>query len=453
VSLTAALADAAKGLRFDDLDEEVVARAEDLFLDWLACAIAGGGERPAQAMARLADEMGPPDGPAELFGRAAGTSPYFAALANGTASHSIEQDDVHNASVFHPGTVVFPAALAVAQDQGAHGRDFIVAVVAGYEIGVRVARYLGASHYRVFHTTGTAGTLAAAGAAGLLLGLDRKQLVHALGTAGTQAAGLWEFLADGADSKPLHAGRAAASGLLAAYAARSGVTGAAAILEGSRGMAAGMLGQGDDAVVHAPWGAPFALAETSMKHHAACRHIHPAADALLACIADNDLDANRVVSVTARVHQAALDVTWPAAWPVTPHQAKFSLPFVLALVATRRQARVDDFTTADLGDPAIRGFAERVHAELDEEVEAAYPERWLGLVEVGLDDGRTFTSRVDEPRGDPGNPLTRDDLVEKFHALARWSQRAREEDVDRLAELAWRLRDQQVLANLQATVV
>src|SRR5699024_8310578 len=130
-----------------------------------------------------------------------GTSPLFAALVNGASSHIAEQDDVHNGSVFHPAAVVFPAALATAQAQGRTGKDLLTAAVVGYEVGIRVGEFLGRSHYRVFHTTGTAGTLAAAAATGHLLGLNPTQMLHALGSAGTQAAGLWEFLRDAADSK------------------------------------------------------------------------------------------------------------------------------------------------------------------------------------------------------------------------------------------------------------
>src|SRR5690606_18328060 len=140
----------------------------------------------------------------------------------------------------HAATVVFPAALAMAQALGASGRQLLAASVAGYEVGIRVGEFLGRSHYRIFHTTGTAGTLAAAAAAGHLLGLDAAQMRHAFGSAGTQSAGLWEFLRTGADSKQLHTAHAAGAGLMSALLAKDGFTGAAEILEGPQGLAAGM---------------------------------------------------------------------------------------------------------------------------------------------------------------------------------------------------------------------
>ncbi len=166
-------------------------------------------------------------------------------MVNAAASHVVEQDDVHNGSVFHPATVIFPPVLAVAEAEGKSGRDILTAAIAGYEVGIRIGEFLGRSHYQVFHTTGTAGTLAAAIAVGKLLGLDATALNHALGSAGTQAAGLWEFLRDAADSKQLHTAKAASDGLMAAYLARDGFKGATRILEGKQGLAAGMSSDAD----------------------------------------------------------------------------------------------------------------------------------------------------------------------------------------------------------------
>jgi 2-methylcitrate dehydratase PrpD len=224
-SHTAQLAAFAAQLRFDAIPEPVVRKTEDLLVDWFGSAVAGHGSRPVESITRFAMAMGPQAapgcdmaaGPSEVITRRAWSSPYLAAMANAAASHVAEQDDVHNGSVFHPATVVFPAAVAVAQAIGASGRQLLTASVAGYEVGIRVGEFLGRSHYKVFHTTGTAGTLAAAAAVGNLLGLDAGQMQHAFGSAGTQSAGLWEFLRTAADSKQLHTAHAAAAGLMSAY--------------------------------------------------------------------------------------------------------------------------------------------------------------------------------------------------------------------------------------------
>ncbi|MEO7640541.1 MAG: MmgE/PrpD family protein, partial [Ramlibacter sp.] len=230
MSPTAQLAVFAAELRFDAIPAPVVRKAEDLLVDWFGSAVAGKGARPVETIAAFAASMGPATGAAEVLINRSTTSAYFAAMANAAASHVAEQDDVHNGSVFHPATVVFPAALAMAQTLGSSGRQLLAAAVAGYEVGIRVGEFLGRSHYKVFHTTGTAGTLAAAAAAGSLLGLNAAQMQHAFGSAGTQSAGLWEFLRTGADSKQLHTAHAAAAGLMSACLAQGGFTGAARIL-------------------------------------------------------------------------------------------------------------------------------------------------------------------------------------------------------------------------------
>jgi 2-methylcitrate dehydratase PrpD len=148
------------------IPQEVFRKAEDLFVDWVGSTLAGKGARAVEIVNRYTKHMGPGSGAAEVLIDRTSTSPYFAAMVNAAASHVVEQDDVHNASVFHPATVVFSPALAVAQSIQASGKDFLVACIAGYEVGIRVGEFLGRSHYKVFHTTGTAGTIAAAAAVG-----------------------------------------------------------------------------------------------------------------------------------------------------------------------------------------------------------------------------------------------------------------------------------------------
>ena len=436
------------GLRYEDLPGEVVERTKEFFLDWAASALAGRGARPVRALEALAETMGPYDGPSEILISRRRTSPLFAALVNGAASHVVEQDDVHNGAVFHPATVVFPATLAAAQQTGATGRDFIEASVVGYEAGVRVGGFLGRSHYKVFHTTGTAGTVAAAAAVSRLLGADEEVMLHAMGSAGTQAAGLWEFLRDAADSKQLHAAKAAADGLLSAYLAREGFTGARRILEGDQGMAAGMSSDPDPAQLTQDIGERWAVLETSFKYHAACRHTHPAADALLEGMKENDLAADDIVSVRARVHEPAIDVLGPVTNPRTIHQSKFSMGFVLALIAHRGTAALDDFTEESLADQDLRSLHDKVEMVFDEEVDAEYPARWIGMVDIETTEGHQVTSRVDIPKGDPGNTLSREEVEEKATRLANYGAGTTPEELDRVVARAWNLENERDLRDL-----
>ena len=432
----ATLAKFAAELRFGDIPAPVVRRTEDLFVDWLGSTLAGKGARPVESIARFAEAMGPAGGPSEVLIHRRTTSPLAAALINAASSHVAEQDDVHNGAVFHPATVVFPPALAVAQALGASGADLLCAAVAGYEVGIRVGEFLGREHYKVFHTTGTAGTLAAAAAVGSLLRLDPERMLHAFGSAGTQSAGLWEFLRDAADSKQLHTAHAAVAGLAAAYLAHDGFTGARHILEGPQGMAAGMAPAADPSRLTDRLGTRWATAETSFKYHASCRHTHPAADALLAVMRDNALAPAQLAHVTAHVHRAALDVLGPVTQPATVHQSKFSMGTVLALAARFRHAGLPEFEQHFLDADTV-ALRERVSMEFDAEVDAAYPARWIGKVTVITTDGRRLHGRVDEPKGDPGNTLDRDELRAKALQLAAFSGAATEGEMQVLLDRAW----------------
>jgi 2-methylcitrate dehydratase PrpD len=429
-------------LRYESLPAEVVARTEELFLDWLASALAGRKARPIVALEQFASLMGPAQGASELLTTRRRTSPFFAALVNGASSHVVEQDDLHNSSVLHPGTVVFPAVLAAGQHAGITGKDLIAAAAAGYECGVRVGEFLGRSHYRIFHTTGTAGKLAAAAGAGHVLKLDARQMQDCLGSAGTMAAGLWEFLRDAADSKQLHTAKAAADGLMAAYIARDGFTGARQILEGAQGMAAGMSSDADPRWLTEGLGTRWALVETSFKFHASCRHTHPAADALLALMQENALHADEVVHVTAHVHQGALDVLGPVTDPQTLHQSKFSMGFVLALIAREGRAGLADFTEASLADRDVRAFHDKVKMVLDPDIDRAYPRRWMGRVTVKTRDGRELGKKIESPRGDPDNGLSRAELEDKALRLAQYADGATEAEMRQVIARVWRLREE-----------
>ena len=426
-------------LRFEAIPPRVIQFTKGLLIDWLGSALAGRGAPQVEAIERFVAAMGPETGPSTIVPSRRKTSPYFAAMVNAAASHVVEQDDVHNGSVFHPATVIFPAVLAVAEAEQKSGREILTAAIAGYEVGIRIGEFLGRSHYQVFHTTGTAGTLAAAAAVGRLLGLDAVTLNHALGSAGTQAAGLWEFLRDAADSKQLHTAKAASDGLMSAYLARDGFKGATRILEGRQGLAAGMSRDADPSRLTDGLGTRWATEETSFKWHAACRHTHPAADALQLLMQRENLRAEDIAEVTCHVHQAAIDVLGPVTDPKTVHQAKFSMGTVLGLIAVHGVADLDAFERHALTDPKVAAFRNKVRMVRDAEIDALYPKRWVGKLTATSTLGRTLTARVDEPKGDPGNTLTSEEIETKATRLAVFRDGAGAEEMRGLIAQIWQL--------------
>lgn len=414
----------------------MINRCQYLFLDWLGSAFAGKGLHPLPVLERFVSSQGPDSGTSDLLGSRSKSSPYFTSFLNAASSHLVEQDDLHNSSVLHPATVIFPTVVAVAQDIGASGKDFLVAAICGYEAGIRIGEFLGLSHYRIFHTTGTVGTLAAAFAAGKLLKLNQSQLENAVGSAGTQAAGLWQFLEDGADSKQLHTAKAAADGLLSAYLAKDGFKGAKNILEGKKGLAAGMSDDAHPEKLTDRLGERWGLLETSLKYHASCRHTHPAADAIKDIIDTHNLDFKEISNVKVGVHQAAIDVLGPVDEPTSIHQAKFSMGTVLGLIAVYGKAGVREFDNYSLTCPEVKRFIAISSMYYDEEVDSAYPNQWIGRVSVQTANGKVFESEVPYPKGDPENTLSNDEIEEKFKDLALYSNGLKEDELDMFIRFA-----------------
>ncbi|WP_349256157.1 MmgE/PrpD family protein [Banduia mediterranea] len=433
----AALASFAATLTCEHIPDPVLRRAEDLFLDWFACTLAGRTGEPIRILEGWVERHAR-SGDAELLTSRRRVDALFAAMLNSAASHMVEQDDVHNGSVFHAAAVVFGPALALAQARNASGAQLLEAIVAGYEVGVRVGEYLGRAHYKRFHTTATAGCLAAAAATGRLLNLDPERMLWAFGSAATQAGGIWEYLREGAHSKQLHCAHAAAAGITAAELAADGFTGATRALEGAGGMGAAMSEHADPARLVDGLGSRWTLAESSFKFHASCRHTHPAGDALLALMQRERLTHEDIADVLCGVHQSALDVLSPIVEPKSVHQSKFSMGTVLGLLAVYGRAQLPDFEQHYL-EPRVVALRNKVRMQLDPEVDAAYPARWIGKVWVRTVDGRSLEARMDEPKGDPGNTLSRAELEDKAQRLAVFADGASPAEMRSVIARAWNL--------------
>ena len=429
-SLTERLAAALNRARAAGIDDATRATAERFVLDTLACAMAGTLTPPGRTL--LAEGRRRGHGPAGVLALDDGRDDETAALVNGGLAHIVEMDDLDRASVVHPGCVVVPAALAVAEATGASGAAFLDAVVVGYEAAVRVGESVGRSHYAQFHNTATCGPYGSASAAAALLGLDDERTVWALGNAGSVAGGLWQFNRDGAMTKHLHAGRAAANGVLAARLAADGFTGAREVLEGAQGLFAGTstdarperVAAGLDGLGGAT---PWRIHGVSVKPHASCRHTHPAVDAALAL--RRELGGEVVAaarSVTVETYGAALAVT-DTPDPRNPYQAKFSLQYTVAQALVGGRVGLGDFGPDRLDDPGLRAVMGRVGLRVDPGIDARYPGGWGARVRVGLADGRERTAQVDAPVGDPEVPVDDAAMLAKVADLldgTRWAGRA-----------------------------
>ncbi len=322
------------------------------------------------------------------------------ALLLGGLTHILEVDDLHRASVVHPGCVVVPAAYALARRRNIGGRAFLAAILRGFEACCRVGMAVGPAHYRIWHNTATCGPFGSAYAAGDLLGLDHAAMTHALGNAGTQSSGLWQFLETGAMSKHLHAGRAAEAGLLAADLAARGFSGPPKILEGEKGFFRAtcadpvperLLGEPD---------APWQLVQTSIKPWPSCRHTHPTIDAGLEIAAQ--VGNRSVERIEVQTYPAALDVCDRIA-PQSEYEAKFSLQHTAA--AAIHDGKVD-FASFDAPARArLSEAASRVVIAAEEPYRSSYPRAWGARVTARLGDGSSIVAERTHAFGDPENPL------------------------------------------------
>ena len=422
-SATRALAGYCAHLAYADLPPTVIQRSKDLLLDFLGVALRGATTESARTMAAVARTLAP-EGPCTVIGYGHGALPQYAALVNGTSSHSIEMDDVTTLSSLHPGVVVFPAALSLAEEIDASPRAFLAAVAAGYEVIMRVGEALnGAAAYEVgFHPTAVAGVFGAAAIGASLLALDAERTARAFGIAGSMAAGSMEYLTDGAWTKRLHAGWAAHNGLVAARMAQAGYVGPTTIFEGAHGVLTGYTRRAVPERLTAALGAGgFKLLETNIKVHACCRYMHGPIDCVLALTRTYDLQPEDIEAIRCVVLSGGRSlVADPIAVKQNPRNtvdAQFSMPFGAAVAVVERSAGLDAFAQQMVENPAVRSLLPRVTCESDPVLDALAPATWPARVTMILRDGRTLTESVPDPRGSESMPLEWPALVEKFTQL------------------------------------
>ena len=404
-------------MKFDDLSGDQVSKIKAYFMDWLGSACAGQTQRPIKIMLDVVHTLGgKPE--STLIPDNGKTMSLLAALVNGASSHMVEMDDLHRESIFHPAAPIMPAVFAAAERKRASGRDLIVAIAAGYEVGIRVAVAVGQSHYHHWHTTSTCGTFGAAAGSAKILGLDDDQVVWALGSAGTQASGLWEFLVESAMSKQLHPGKSALNGLLSALLAQKGFTGARKILEGEKGFFRATSSDFDEEKCLAELGQKFLFERNSLKYYASCGHTHSAIESVLQATQANPMKVEAVERVDVSVYQAALDLLEDVE-PTTPYVAKFSLPFCVATALRYGHVNTGDFIEARLEDPDLLELMERINIRSDPQLSMQYPSKWPAWVEITTRGGKSLKGSSDYPKGDPENPLGEEDVIEKFRELTK----------------------------------
>jgi len=404
----------AQGYRKVPIAPEVLHHAKRAVIDWYAALLPGAIVEPAVLLERsLAEEMD--IGKATLaLGRRA--TVRAAALINGTAAHTAEVDDIFRDGIYHPGAPTIPAALALAQANGASGEQFLRAVIVGYEISTRIGAAMGRAHYKYWHNTGTIGAFGACAASAELLGLDAGRFAHALATVTTFSAALQQAFRMDSMSKPLHAGRAAEAGVTAALAAREGVTGSLDVIEGEAGFGRAMGDNPDWEKAFETLGGDFHIWRMTFKNHAWCGHTFAAIDGALALKAKMGITANDIERVRVGTYNAALEVARYER-PRTPAEARFSLKYVVATALTHGSVRLAAFEPARIEDPLTRAVMDRISVSVDGELDAAFPQQRAARVSI-MARGRSEEHLQPTRVGDPDAPLSDAQLDEKYLELA-----------------------------------
>jgi 2-methylcitrate dehydratase PrpD len=401
----------------ESIPEDALHQAKRSALDTLGVALAGSCEESARAVAGwLREQGGRPE--AVVLGRAFRLPAADAALANGTAAHALDFDDVSLPMRGHPSAPLLPAVLATAESVGSSGRDLLTAFVLGFEVQAKLGRAVGASHYALgWHATSTLGTLGAAAGCARLLRLDAGRTWMALGVAASLASGLQQNF--GSMTKPLHAGWAARSGVVAAQFAARGFSADAAALDGPAGFLHAMSGGAEpDLTPLDALGGPFEIVSpgVGVKLYPCCYATHRAIDAVLELRSAHGIAVANVAEVRVEVNRGGL-LPLRREPPATGLEAKFSLEYCLAAALTDGAVGLPSFTDEAVLRPAMRELMAKVSAS--EGAEAAdFPVGGCAEVRIVLRNGTEHGRRVDVPRGDPSRPLSWEDMAAKFRDCA-----------------------------------
>ena len=410
MSVTRKVAQFIINMRFERLPKDVVEQAKKCFLDWLGVALGGSTYPIADILVDFVRERHGP-GQSSIIGRDAKGDMLNVALANGAISHVLDFDDTHLGSLCHVSSPIIPAVLSLAEYHHLSGKDCMTAFVSGFETSAALGLAMGPDHYRAgWHATSTLGHLGATAAAGKLSGLNEKQMRNALGIGATQAGGLQAVF--GTMCKPFHPGKAAMDGILSAILAKKGFDSAENIFEDKGGFFEVFSRQVELAPIEKGLGNRYQILMNTFKPYASCLLTHPAINAALDLKNCREISAQDIEWINARVSPLLIRVAAKQN-PKTGLEGKFSIYYCLALALAEGSVGENMFTTQKMAESLITDLQKKITIEINPEFDEATAELF-----IKIRDGAVYSQRVSTPKGDPGNPLSFDELVQKFSALA-----------------------------------
>jgi 2-methylcitrate dehydratase PrpD len=416
--------------RYEDIPPDVLALGKKSILDGFGLALAGSASTLAPLMKQYIQSLGLCAGKSSIIATARTVPPRFAAFANGAFIHADDYDDTQLAVakdrvyglLTHPTVPVLPPAFALCEAGGRSGKDLLTAYHVGVEVECKIAEAISPRHYNDgFHTTGTIGSFGSIAACAKLRGLDLTKTAYALGIAAAEAGGLRENF--GSMTKPFHAGHAAEAGVVAADLAALGWTAAPNILEAQYGFFHAAGGGFEPGAIVDRLGKPWTFASpgVSIKPYPSGSLTHPAMGEMMRLIRQYDIKPAEVEKVDVGANHSMV-TTLLHHHPTTGLQAKFSMEFGIAILLVERKAGLAEYTDAVVQRPDVQEMIRRVNFYVDPEADQAGLDKMTSILKVHLKDGRTLTGRAQFAKGSPTNPMSYDEVADKFRGCAEFAK-------------------------------
>lgn len=421
---TVLLAERYSKFSYDMFTKNALQKTKECIIDYIGCTCAGLSFDSSKIIYNFTLENHA-RGKCTVIGSKEKLAPIGACLVNSSTGHAPELDDTSMKSGLHVGVVVIPTALAIAENLGLGGKDLLTAIIAGYEMSIKVGQ---ASNPRAllargYHPTSLCGMFGAAITASRLMGLSPIQTANALGIVGSYVAGNLECYSDGSFTKRLHPGIASSSGVTAAILASKNFTGPKSILEGPRGFFHAYCENPKPETLHIIDG--FEIETISFKPYSCCRLNQGPIDGILDICSNHKINYKQIKSIIIELTKTYYDIVGqPADIKFNPKNvvdAQFSAPYSVAIACIEGKAFLEEYSDAAIQRPDVREFMKNIivkhDADLDNDAPGIYPVR----VTVLMNNGERFTKRVEHVKGDPENPFTREDIINKFNTLAQES--------------------------------
>ena len=402
-------------LAVENLPVEVLHAAKRCILDWFSAVIPGGLEDPALIISSALVEESKL-GSSTIIPSGVATSPRAAALINGIASHTLEVDDIYREGIYHPGPPVISASLALAESRKISGSELVASIIAGYEISNRIAAAMQPEHYQFWHTTGTVGSIGASVGSARVLRLGSKKTEYALANSVTSAAGLQQGLLSDSMTKSFHAGRAAEAGVLCAIAAECGFTGAEYMIQGQKGLGNAMGKSIDWTSEFSQLGAEYTISQMTQKNHFCCGHNFAPVDGVLKIIKQEKIKPQEISSIKIGTYEKAIEICGNYK-PQSIYQAKFSLPYTVAVACFQGNVRQKAFSKKWFSDKRVWEFMKNIELNVDKKADSVFPGSREAYITVNTVSKRSFSSRILTRVGDPDAPLSDNELESKFFEL------------------------------------